>query len=191
MPKFTSDSLKTKISKTQKEIEKLKNQLVKDSEKLFKTSCREIFENNPDFTSFAWTQYTAYWNDGEPCEFSAHTDYVYIDEEEDESDFYNAEIDFKELKQKEKTIKSLLSEIEGLKKKGKKDDDWEIKHKQNRIEKLNELSLENAEKRFNFLKDINDLMKNIDQETLERMFGDHAKVVVTKDGVNVEHYDHD
>ena len=186
-----SSSLKSKISKTQKEIEKLKDQLVKDSEKLFKTSCQEIFKNNPDFNGFSWTQYTAYWNDGDPCEFSAHTDYVYIDDEEEESNFYNAEIDFKELKQKEKTIKKLTSEIEKLRKQGKKDDDWEIKQNQNRIEKLNELNLETAEKRFNFLKDINDLMKNIDDETLERMFGDHAKVVVTKDGVTVEHYDHD
>lgn len=191
MAKITSDSLKKKISKAQKQIEKLKDQLVDDSQSLFKVSCQEIFEKNPDFTSFSWTQYTPYWNDGDSCEFSAHTDYVYIDDEEDESSFYNAEIDFKELKQKEKTIKKLLSEIEGLKKQGKKEDDWEIRHKQSRIEELNKLDLENTEKRFNFLKDINDLLKNIDQDTLEIMFGDHAKVVVTKDGIDVEKYDHD
>lgn len=190
MPKDASDSLKNKISKSQKEIEKLKNQLFKDSEKLFKTSCKKIFENNPDFNSFSWTQYTPYWNDGDSCEFSAHTDYVYIDDEEEESDTHNAEVNIKELKQKEKTIKKLTSEIEKLKKQGKKDDDWEIKQNNSRIEVLNELNLEEAEKRYAFLKDIDDLFKNIDDETLERMFGDHAKVVVTKNGINVESYEH-
>jgi hypothetical protein len=191
MAKNTSDSLKKKISKAQKQIEKLKDQLVEDSQALFSASCREIFEKNPEFNSFSWTQYTPYWNDGDSCEFSAYTDLLYIDDEEEESDFYNADIDFKEVKQKEKTIKNLLAEIETLKKQGKKEDGWDIRHKQNRIEKLKELSLEETEKRFNFLKDINDLLKNIDQDTLERMFGDHVKVVVTKDGIDVEKYEHD
>lgn len=191
MAKITSDSLKTKIAKTQKEIEKLKDQLSKDSEKLFKISCKEIFKNNPDFSSFSWTQYTPHWNDGDSCEFSAHTDYIYIDEEEEENDLYNAEIDLKELKKKEKTIKNLLAEIDSLKKQGKKQDDWEIKHKQNRIEKLNQLNLEEVEKRFNFLRDINDLLGKIDQDTFERMFGDHVKVKVTAQGVETEEYEHD
>jgi predicted translin family RNA/ssDNA-binding protein len=184
-------NLKKKIKDNQKQVEKLKDRLVKDSRELFKVSCKEIFENNPGFKSFSWTQYTPYFNDGDSCEFSAHTDYVYIDDEDEESDFHNAEIDFKEVKQKEKTIKNLLSEIDNLKNQGKKEDDWEIRRNLGRIEKLNKLSVEDAEKRFNFLKDISDLLSSIDQDTLETMFGDHAKVIVSKDEINVEHYDHD
>jgi hypothetical protein len=186
-----TDNIKNKIKKNQKQIEKIKNQLVKDSEKLFKLSCKEIFKNNPDFTSFAWTQYSPHWNDGDSCEFSAHTDYIYINDDSEESDLYNAEIDLKEIRQKEKTIKKFLNEIEELKKQGRKETDWEISNKKNRIEKLNSLSLEDTEKRFNFLKDVADLLKNVDEDTLETMFGDHAKVVVTKDGINVESYEHD
>jgi hypothetical protein len=63
-------SLKDKVADTQKQIEKLKNQLTKDSKNLFKASCQDIFNNNPGFSSFAWTQYTVHWNDGDPCEFS-------------------------------------------------------------------------------------------------------------------------
>lgn len=185
-----SDNIRNKIKNNQKQIEKIKSQLVKDSEKLFKMSCKEIFEKNPGFNSFAWTQYTPYWNDGDSCEFSAHTDYLYINDEEEESDLYNVEKDFKELKQKEKTIKTLSKEIEELKKKGK-ESGWEIEHAQNRIEKLNKLNLEDVEKRFNFLKDIADLLENIDQDTLETMFGDHAKVIVSADGIEVESYQHD
>ena len=191
MAKDTSDSLKAKISKTQKEIKKMKEQLVKDSEKLFKISCQEIFENNPDFNSFSWCQYTPHWNDGDTCEFSAHIEYIYIDNEEESSDVYSTELDYKELKQKEKTIKRLTSDIEKLKAQGRKDDDLEIENNKERIKKLNNINLEQIQKRLKFLEDISSLLDNIDEDTLERMFGDHAKVVVTKDGIEVEHYDHD
>lgn len=183
--------LKEKIKKTEIQIKKLKNQLVIDSEKLFNNCCVEIFKNNPEFTSFSWTQYTPYWNDGDPCNFYANTDYLYIDDEEEETDFHNTEIDVKELKQKEKTIKKLTAEIEKLKKQGKNENDWEITHKQNRIKKLNELNLQDVEKRLRFIEDIDDLLKSINQDVLENMFGDHVKVIVTADGAKTEHYEHD
>ena len=41
------------------------------------------------------------------------------------------------------------------------------------------------------MKDINDLLENIDQDTLETMFGDHAKVIVSADGIEAESYQHD
>jgi len=39
--------------------------------------------------------------------------------------------------------------------------------------------------------DIIQLLKTIGNDNLESMFGDHAKVIVTKDSVVVEEYDHD
>lgn len=184
-------NLKKKIKDNQKQVKKIKNQLVKDSEELFKLSCVEIFEKNPDFKSFSWTQYTAYWNDGDPCDFSANIDYIYIDDENEENELSSAKTDFKELKQKEKTIKKLTLEIDKLIKQGKKEGNWEIDRYLRRIEELNKLNLEQVEKKLNFLADIKDLLDSVDQDTLETMFGDHAKVIVSKDAINVESYDHD
>jgi hypothetical protein len=31
-----------------------------------------FFEKNPKIVAIAWTQYTPYFNDGDPCEFSVH-----------------------------------------------------------------------------------------------------------------------
>lgn len=191
MAKKVSDSLKRKISKIQKQIEKLKGQISEDCHELFNISYQEIFENNPDFFSFAWTQYTPHWNDGDSCEFYAHTDGFYINGEDEETSFYEIETDIKELKKKDKVIKNLQKEIEQLIQEGKKEDDWEVKYKKERIEKLNNLNIEDVEKRYKFLKEVADLMKEMDQEVLESMFGDHAKVVVTKEGAEVESYDHD
>ena len=78
-----------------------------------------------------------------------------------------------------------------MKAQGRKDDDLEIENNKERIKKLNNINLEQIQKRLKFLEDISSLLDNIDEDTLERMFGDHAKVVVTKDGIEVEHYDHD
>jgi hypothetical protein len=191
MAKKASDSLKKKISKIQKQIEKLKNQISEDCQELFKLSYQEIFDNNPDFNSFSWTQYTPYFNDGDPCDFSAHTDYIRIDDDEEETSLYELENDLKELKRKDKVIKNLQKEIEGLIEQGKKEDDWEIKHKKNRIDTLNSLNIEDVEKKYKFLNEINDLMQNMDQDVLETMFGDHAKVIVTREGAEVESYEHD
>lgn len=43
---------------------------------VFSEGCNEFFRENPNLVSFSWTQYTPYFNDGDSCEFSAHTDYI-------------------------------------------------------------------------------------------------------------------
>lgn len=40
-------------------------------------------------------------------------------------------------------------------------------------------------------KDVLELLDNFDEDSLQTMFGDHAKVIVTKGGVEVEEYSHD
>lgn len=54
---------------------------------------KTIFAENPKLQAFKWTQYTPYFNDGESCEFSAHTEYPSLkfdgvagEDEEDEED---------------------------------------------------------------------------------------------------------
>lgn len=188
---MTSVDLKKKIKDAQKQIEKLQGKLVEYSEKLFKTTCVEIFKKHKDFNSFAWTQFTAYWNDGDPCEFCAHTDSIYIDGEDDEEYFSSLESLYQDLKNKDKSISKLEKEIDKLEKQNKKDNEWQIKSHKSRIEQLNKLDLETTEKRYLFLEDINDLLENMDQNALEKMFGDHAKVVVTRNGIEVESYEHD
>ena len=36
----------------------------------------DFFEDNSDIKKLTWTQYTPYFNDGEPCEFSTYLDYM-------------------------------------------------------------------------------------------------------------------
>jgi len=51
----------------------LKKLIVQAAEAELKIAFLEIFKKFPDLKTFAWTQYTPYFNDGEPCYFSVNT----------------------------------------------------------------------------------------------------------------------
>lgn len=86
--KFKSDfeSLSSKNS----QLSKLKNEINTDSYNIFDKFRKEFFIEFPEVKSFSWDQYTPYFNDGSPCEFSANTDYLSINGEvADDSDWYS------------------------------------------------------------------------------------------------------
>lgn len=187
---MSTETLKKKIKDTQKQISKLQNQLSKDGEKLFKKGCKELFKKHKDFESFSWPQYTMYWNDGDPTEFHVYSDTIYINEEPDSICLYELENTYKNLLNKDASIQKLEKEIKELEK-NEKDNEWNIKRNKNLIEELNTLDLEQVEKRLNFLRDINEIMTIVDENTFENLFGDHVKVIVFKNEIKTERYEHD
>ena len=58
-----------------REMEVLMAQMEARGREVFKEGTEEIFAENPDLVSFRWTQYTPYFNDGEPCYFGVN-DYL-------------------------------------------------------------------------------------------------------------------
>src|SRR5687767_852848 len=48
----------------------------------FREGADALFETFPDLISFGWAQYTPYFNDGEPCNFSVYYGYPDINGEE-------------------------------------------------------------------------------------------------------------
>ena len=76
------------IKKIQKELdifETKKQELVKELRKDFPQMFNELFEKSKCIKSISWTQYTPYFNDGEECVFSVHTDWMDVNED----DYYN------------------------------------------------------------------------------------------------------
>lgn len=41
----------------------------------FTDAAKEVFEKFPELTSFSWSQYTPYFNDGDVCTFQCNVDY--------------------------------------------------------------------------------------------------------------------
>jgi hypothetical protein len=48
----------------------------------FEEGAQALFLQHPTLKSFGWRQYTPYFNDGDTCEFSAHTDYPEVNNED-------------------------------------------------------------------------------------------------------------
>ena len=153
-------------------LKKMKEEVAKEAEAMFKEGCKVIFEQFPDLNSFSWTQYTVYFNDGDTCYFSAHTDSysIMIDEEEHCEEAYE-------------NVYVLKQDIK--------------KHENNpviRAELEKQLAVaEEAEKKSSEMKNvIGDVLSVFDSDDFLEMFGDHARVYVTRDGIEVEEYtDHD
>jgi hypothetical protein len=143
------------------ELEALKKAHLEKSKLLFTEVSQKVFEAHPKLTSFGWRQYTPYFNDGEECTFSAHTDYPEIND-----------IDGDEVNFKDEFITDYGSDkVNGAYPKIKNesfDPDLNLA-----------------------LKMVKEFLDNIKDEVLRDLFGDHVRVKVTAGGTEVEEYEHD
>lgn len=57
------------------EIKTKQEQKKKLALSIFKSLTKDFFKKYPDVESFGWHQYTMDFNDGDPCYFSAYTEY--------------------------------------------------------------------------------------------------------------------
>lgn len=132
---------------------------------------------DPGILEFGWTQYTPYFNDGEPCEFSVHTPWfrtpadvkdTATDDEEDEE---------------EETWALELSSHPTL-----ADRKWD--HTARNFVAV-EQSLE-TKARYARCKALSDAIEGgAFEDALLEAFGDHAEVLVKATGITVSSYEHD
>ena len=115
--------------------------------------------------SFGWTQYTPYFNDGDACVFSAHVDYPYINDYDEDGESLSGEEDES-------------AALPGRPDYSLANTDRAEYDRQYRAYR------EPYEKVANFL-------RGYEEEDLEFMFGDHCIVTVARDGIHVEEYSHD
>lgn len=154
------------LIKTNSQIFNLKRQAKKISESLFDDFRHHIFDKYTQLQSFGWTQYTPYFNDGDSTIFNANTDYLIINDEfAEDSNWFN----------KENVIN--LGQ-------------WnrELKIHEGRIEEPNPNYNEELVKAYN---EIISFLSNFDNDFYLSKFGDHAEIIVTKNGVNISDCDHD
>lgn len=190
---MAKDKLKDLVKKMQKikhdaegAIEKIKAKALNAQKKSFSTATKILFEQFPELENFSWTQYTAYWNDGSPCEFEANTESVEINGEYHCS--YSIDEQLKNIKNKKKSKVQFEKELAEAKK--KKEPDWKIDNIEAKIKDLEKDPVD-LKKLYDMLTAVLGVLKCFNDEMLEEMFGDHVKVTVTKDGAETEEYEHD
>jgi hypothetical protein len=145
---MTTLNLADVVSNYNRELKKLKEEMCERFKEELRTAFKTVFAEYPNVTRLVWTQYTPYFNDGDPCVFSVNDlnvfDETCAESDDDDDDYYDG---------------VYVGWGEGA-------------------------------ERYPLLKNIGDSLSRADDLLLE-MFGDHCKITVTPEGIDVEEYDHD
>lgn len=169
------NALQVEFDKLIKDQEELRKQFQERAQALFKNITKEFFDKNPGITGVVWTQYTPYFNDGDTCEFAVN-----------DCTFTNAPIDE-------------LDDIRWGEYEGETEGVWATENV------AHALSTESS-----YYKEMKETMLasgGIDPESctlfskavcshemenvMLAMFGDHAKIIASRNGFDVDEYSHD
>lgn len=153
----------------------LKRKFQEQAQGLFKEITKEFFDKNPGITGVVWTQYTPYFNDGDTCEFGVQ-----------EPTFTNAPADE-------------LSDIRWGEYEGETEGVWAADNVGYILESDREYHQDtknmilasggvDAAACTLFSKAVGSSEM---EDVMQAMFGDHVKVIATREGFDVEDYDHD
>lgn len=154
--------LQTAFDKLLNEQRELQKKFQETAQKLFMETTKEFFGLNPKVTGIVWTQYTPYFNDGDTCEFGVH-----------EPSFTNVpdpeNINWGEYEGDEETATdgSEIVVYEG----------WGT------FPDIFDKASCDSFSRMIQSSEMEDVMK--------AMFGDHVKVTATREGFDVQDYEHD
>jgi Zn-finger protein len=153
----------------------LQRKFQEQAQEMFKEITKEFFDKNPGITGVVWTQYTPYFNDGDTCEFSVN-----------EATFTNAPVDE-------------LEDIRWGEYEGETEGVWACDNVAHALTSDREWYKETADKirasggvDAESCKLLSEAIGSGEMETvMQAMFGDHVKVIATRDGFDVQDYDHD
>ncbi len=182
--------LASRIKKARRDQEKMKEKAIKQGEKLFKDAVKALFKEFPNLEGFSWNEYTPHWNDGDACVFSANFESLAINGEDDPEGIWELESLNNLLSNKDSEKVRIEKELEKFKSEGKKDDDWDVRNLRDQLKSIEERDPGEVAQKYVMKKTIVGLLEDIDSEVYEQMFGE-GTVIVQKDGITVEDYEHD
>ena len=154
------------LKQNQLQIYNIKKEVLELSSNIFEDFYKHIFQKYTDLKSFSWSQYTPYFNDGDPTFFIVNRDYISVNEDYvEDSNWYS-----ENLVTNWGTWNNDLKIYEGKVE--------EVNPNYNPV--LRKVTLE-----------ISTFLGLFDDDFYLSKFGDHANIRVTKDGVDISDYDHD
>lgn len=165
--------LMNKFEEMQSEMASVRAKFQKQAQDLFKEITKEVFEKNPVITAIIWTQFTPYFNDGDPCSFSVHEPYFTNANDEQMEDICS----WGEYEGEDQAVFSESSWILG----GTSD---------YAVERRKTMDLQGCDVKSLLAFD-KMLLSSEMKDVMLAMFGDHVRVMATRDGFDVEDHDHD
>ena len=144
------------------EMQALRETYQKRGQEIFKLAFKEFFEANPEVHVVGWRQYTPYFNDGDTCEFRCYAEYAFVSNAKDYENIQWGEYSGDE---------------EGV---------WvaDSDYGDTNPEMIPDSVIANTDA-------LRNLLAKIDEDVFLDMFGDHVQVFATREGFDVQEYDHD
>lgn len=171
--------LQTKFEQLIAEQRDLSKKFQETAQGLFKETTKDFFEKNSGIKAIVWTQYTPFFNDGDTCEFSVNEP-VFTNAEREDLEYVNPWGEYEG--ENEKIWVCETYSIVHLYDDGRPwlDDTREAIKESGQTIDIKACDL------------FSRMIQSADFEpVMEAMFGNHVKVIATKDGFDVEEYDHD
>lgn len=157
---------------------KLKQQFQTEAQVIFKDVFKNFFDKNPAITAVIWNQYTPYFNDGDTCEFNVN-----------EISFTNAP-DLELIDNYGELDESVPSDVADTI--FYCDNLHYVMSNRGDYYKREAALISQNNIDVGLCSELSSMMHSDSMtEVLESMFGDHVRVVATKDGFSVEEYSHD
>lgn len=194
------------VYKTQLEV--ARKELAADCSPVIEYAAQQLFATAPEIESVFWVQYTPYFNDGEPCTFCV-ADIEYQLEGEDcdgEGSYLYNQSDLESALRSLENVKAYVADPNAWIEAYKQENPYctyrfirpypstveEAQADVDRISnQLNRFSDEDRQRINTAFKDFYSVVQAIPEDILQQVFGDHVKVSITKQGLDVDHYDHD
>lgn len=152
------------------EIKALKKKFSETAQESLKKITKEVFDSSPGLNAIIWTQYQMYFNDGDECTFSVH-DAAYTNAIGHQLDDICGSYEY-EGEDESVWFADSLYDFKN----------WEKYHPEHPYPDVNIEMLELFSK-FIREDEMEDVMKDI--------FGNHVRIIATRDGFDVQEYDHD
>jgi hypothetical protein len=180
-------SLAERLKAAKQSLEKAKKKSVKIGEGLFRECVRQLFKDHPKLEQFSWVEYTPHWNDGDECTFEVHLDSLKINGESDDDAecVHTLEYNYKLLSNKKKSEARIIMELADPNK-----DRWEADRLKRDLEVIRTRNADEVASKYKIKKSIYDMLASIDDSVYESVFGE-GEVIVTRDGIKIENYEHD
>lgn len=166
--------LQNKFEQLINEQKELQKKFQETAQPLFKETMKEFWDKNPGISAVVWTQYTPYFNDGETCEFGVN-DPVFTNAPTDE--LYNVN-PYGEYEGEEENVWAMESYVLTS------DREYYAEERKKALSSggVNVASCSLLSKMI-----CSSELENV----MESMFGNHVKVIATRDGFDIEDFDHD
>ena len=156
-----------------------------DALEVFPKEVQALFDRHPVLEFVSWTQYAPYFNDGDPCTFSVHEAYI-NGISGDYCETRCPECGYEEECEHLAPYIIPYDEMESIDK--REDESYEDYNKRRLAAHIRP---EVREAMLEAIRDAKKLIGAFSEDTYESMFGDGVQVVLKRDGIEVEGYNHD